>query len=650
MAIIKMKKLTAIVLKSDTKKVLRTLHKIGAVEISQMPLAEDAQYAPAEAGQALSRLENELSDVNFALSAIAKHDHSKKPSYLTPKPPMTIEGLEECSAKAEEVAAAVAEIRSIEERLNTLKQKQARIDAQVAQLEPFASLDVPVKDIHKSKYVQTMCGFLPKDSVEQIGSFASDFEGMAYIEMLPTTATDFYPVLVIIYGGVAEAAIARLKELSFSENRFEGFECSCAERIAELKEETAEVLAAQAEEEKVAEDAVKYKELMLEQEDYLKNAIERESMVSKLGATANVNIITGWVKEYDTERVEKVIEDINSASYVMFEDPSEEDSVPTCAETNKLATPFQAVTEMYDTPSYKDFDVSVILSPFYFIFFGMMMGDAAYGLIITVLMAIVIKCKKPPKGSMSRKVMGTLMICGISTFAFGVLFGSWFGEELFPALWFVPTSNAMLMLGACLAVGVVHLIYSMIIGLIKGAKQGYFWDAWCDNGWWLLCLVAVIVIAFSMLLGDGNMTPGLIIVAVAMAGVLFTGGRDKKGIKKVISGLGAMYNVTGVLSDVLSYARIFGMSLATGVIGHVFNTLAIMLFGGEGILFKIIGTVFGVGIIIVGHVFNLAINSLGSFVHSCRLQYIESFPKFFEGGGRAFKPLKYKLTNYRFDD
>ena len=196
----------------------------------------------------------------------------------------------------------------------------------------------------------------------------------------------------------------------------------------------------------------------------------------------------------------------------------------------------------------------------------------------------------------------------------------------------------MTMLIVCLAIGFVHILVAMVTGFYMLARDGHLLDAIFDKGFWMLILLAVPVFLLSS-------TAGAVMAIIGAVGIVLTQGRHKKGIvKKLVGGLAGLYDVTSYLSDILSYSRIFGMALATSVIAMVFNVIAGMVMG------NVIGFIFGIAILIVGHVFNLGINALGAYVHSCRLQYIESFNKFFEGGGRAFKPLGYRYKNYRIEN
>ena len=216
-----------------------------------------------------------------------------------------------------------------------------------------------------------------------------------------------------------------------------------------------------------------------------------------------------------------------------------------------------------------------------------MLSDAAYGILLSIGAMVVLFCKKPE--GMFKKVVGVLAICGVSTLIWGAMFGGWMGFETQPIL-LNPMNEPLNMLILCLAVGYLHLLVSLGAGFYSLAKQGHFWDGLFDKGFWMIVLLAVPVFFLDS-------TAAAVTAIVGFVGLLLTQGRHKKGFfRKVIGGLSSLYDVTGYLSDLLSYIRIFGMALATAVIGMVFNQITEML------MTNIIGYLFGAVVFVVGHV------------------------------------------------
>lgn len=634
MAIIKMKKVTAYVMRSEARKVTRALQKAGVMEIDRKKgddMAGGNQARVAETDAALSR-------VRAAEEILRHYDHTKK-SFLAPKPPATADELmSEGTTDAIEEILATAD--DIEKNMAAIRASYAQaVNAENA-LMPFAGLSAPTRDIADTAHVSIYCGFLPKESMELLQGVRDRFEGLLVVELLEEVG-EFTPCLVCAHKSVAQQARTALKELAFSDAKLAADGGTVKEQMDDLELRRKELDESRAAEEERAQKTASGRPLLAVYDDRLSNELARETAIDAFSSTDKVSIISGWIRHYDAESLESAIKAVTDDYYLDIEDPADDDDVPTAIVNSKQLTPFEAITDMYSTPAYNGIDPVYILAPFYFLFFGMMVSDAIYGLLLTIGATVVLKVKKPD--GMFRKITTVLAICGISTFIWGALFGGWMGFDSndipwLHALWFNPLDQPMQMLYLCVAVGVVHLLVALGCGFYMLCRDGHPWAAIFDKGLWMIVLLAIPV-----MLINGN--AALIMVIVAGAGLVLTQGRDKKGVvRKFFGGLASLYDVTGYLSDILSYCRIFGMSMATTVIAMVFKTIAGMLMG------SIIGWVFGAVVFLAGNLFNLGINALGAYVHSSRLQYIESFNKFFEAGGREFRPLSVRAKHNRIAD
>ena len=276
------------------------------------------------------------------------------------------------------------------------------------------------------------------------------------------------------------------------------------------------------------------------------------------------------------------------------------------------------------------------MAPFYALLFGMMLSDAGYGLVMALAIPLLIKLKKPGKNS--QKLLWVLFYSAIATVFCGAVYNTWFGFNLPIKSILDPINDPMPVMVVCMGVGVIHLFAGLGVGMYMNVKRGKPQDAIFDQLSWMLLVSGLIMLVLGGTIGEIGKWMAIVGVAI----ILIWAGRakSKNPFKRLISGLGALYGATSWISDILSYMRLFGMGLATGVIGMVINQLVGMVFSG-GIVGAIIGSVLFVG----AHTFNLGINALGAYVHSCRLQYIEFFGKFYEEGGVAFRPLTYQ-TRY----
>lgn len=638
MAILGMKKMVLIAHQENRDKLLKTLQQLGAVEV--VALKRDGLNS-ARTPQSLSSLEEKLSAVREALETIRPYD-DKKPSMLTPKPPMTRADLQKTPERFAEADKAIQKIKALANDMSALKSRRQRLKNRMAQLEPYARFDTPLEAISESRYTARLLGIIPDNSAEKYEQIQNDYADSAYFETVDTQ-NDTRTVFVVMHKSVQEKLTGELKFIGFSEAFTKDLTGTPADIIHDCENEALSLEQEFHEYEDKARHYVAHKPLLQSLEDYLVNEIARERSVEQMGETGLTFALEGWVIANDQAKLEKAVLDTAPEAYMHFREPEDDEIPPTALKNSRFVQPFEAVTDMYAVPSPRGFDPNMLMSIFYFIIFGMMIGDFAYGLLLTLGAFVVLRLKKPT--GMFKKVTTVIMICGISTAMWGLFFGTIFSIPGVPSV-VNPLNDAMTMLIMCLGLGVVHLLVGLGIGAYMLIKQGHIWAAVFDKISWFIVLVGGVMFGVGGALSISIV--GTIGTYLAIAGVvilLLTQGRDKKGIvRKAIGGLASLYDVTGYVSDILSYCRIFGMGLATTVIAMVFNTIAGMFMG------NVFGYLIGIIVMTAGHVFNIAINTLGAFVHTARLQYIEFFSKFYESGTHTFSPLRIQTKNYRLED
>jgi len=631
-----MKKMVLIAHQDSRDKLLKSLQETGTVEVVKTTLEGLEEAAGPET---LSRLEARYAAVREALETLRPYD-TGKPSFLSPKPALSRADLQNAAERLKEADAVIEQIKAFADGIASIKSRRQRLKNRIAQLEPYARFDVPLEDVSESRYTVCLLGTVPEDGRDSYARIAADYADTAYFEQVDEYK-DAITVFVVMLKDVHEKLTGELKYIGFSEAFTKDLKGTPRDIIADCESE----LSALDEETKEYEDKARRllsgKPLLTMLEDYLSNEIERARCFSRLGETRKAFALEGWVIGDDAADVEKTVLDAAPEAYIRFRDPEDGEIPPTALKNPRVIQPFEAVTDMYAVPSYGGFDPNRIMAFFYFIVFGMMVGDAAYGVILTLGAFAVLRLKKPT--GMFRRITTVVMYCGISTALWGLFFGTVFSIPGIPYILnpLQDANGAMATLALCLGVGVLHILTGIGIGAYMDIKRGRILDAIFDRVSWMLVIVGGI-----MLLMGGSV--GQIGTYLALAGaliLLFTQGRSKKGVvRKLMGGLSSLYGVTSYVSDILSYCRIFGMGLATTVIAMVFNTIAGLLMGGA------VGYVFGIVILTAGHVFNIAINALGAFVHSARLQYIEFFNKFYEGDGHAFSPLGIRAKHYRLED
>lgn len=349
--------------------------------------------------------------------------------------------------------------------------------------------------------------------------------------------------------------------------------------------------------------------------------------------------------------------------YVQTEEVPEAEEAPVLLKNSTFAESAEGVTASFGLPARGEMDPTSVMSLCYVFFFGLMLSDAAYGLIVFLACFILLK-KFPRMGSGLKKSIRLFMYCGVSTLFWGVMFGGYFGDAVnvisrtffgreisIPAVWFTPLDDPMKMLVMSMLFGVIHLFLGLGLKGYMLLKDKRILDFFCDVVLWYCLLTGHILILLpsELFASMSQMTivfpePDNLLAKVlaigGAAGILLMSGRSSKNpALRLALGAYDLYNITSWLSDVLSYSRLLALGLATGVIASVINQMGSM--AGNGIL----GAVVFILVFLVGHGFNLAINLLGAYVHTCRLQYVEFFGKFYEGGGRMFEPFR-RNTKY----
>ena len=380
--------------------------------------------------------------------------------------------------------------------------------------------------------------------------------------------------------------------------------------------------------------------------DYYTAQAEKYKAVENTGVTESTVYICGYVPEKYADEVKFEVERQFAAHIELSKPDYENSDVPVLIENRSFAAGVESITNMYSPPSNKDVDPNPVMSFFYYAFFGLMLSDAGYGLLMVIAMLFA-KYKLKVRGSM-KKTADMYLYCGISTVFWGTLFGGWFGD-LIPtvmknfmgienppslALWLEPMNDTMDLLMYSMLFGIVHLFAGLAIRFFMLIKEKNYLGAVFDVIPVVIFVIgfAIAGAAFIFTVPERIKPYGTILLAVGAILIVLTAGRSSKNILgKLGGGLYALYNTaSGYLGDILSYSRLLALCLVTGVIANVVNLLAAM--PGNIVIFVII--------FIVGHTINIAINLIGTYVHTNRLQYVEFFSKFYEGSGRAFTPFK----------
>ena len=632
--IVPMKKLTLAALLEHREAILQALQSICAVQLISIGEGEQSSAAAEGRVQRLQSAEELLKP------------YAGKAGF-GPKPEATRQELEEDIQPALEICA---ELEGLQRRIAQNGSDTEKRRLQLISLLPWADMTDPLETVRSTASLKVMTGTVPVDGVNALmetGALVQLYGGekeRAALVICPNEE----------YAGIAPS----IRATGFQEKGFGDIRGTASENIQRLRTEIEALEAERAQlEARLAAFAPKREEIRRALDGA---AIDRDREQSKeaLAHTKTAFLLTGWVREDMTEKVRREIEKITDVYYLVFEDPSEGDAVPTVLKNSRLITPYEAVTNLYSLPAYGTIDGTPLMAPFYFIFFGMMLSDTVYGAVLALGAWAFLKYMKPR--GMMENLAKVLLMGGISTIFMGLLFGTCAGvswpvifrgtalENTFPII--DSSADPIAMLALCAAMGIIQMFYAVFIAAYSCIKHRDWAGAIVDNLSWVFIITGLLLMAAPSLgLPAALGTAGKWMAIGFAAVVLLFAGRSKKNVAgRLMSGAGKLYDVTSWLGDVLSYARIFALGLSTGVIGLVLNTLCWdMLFAsfkGNPVL-MVVGFIIVTVLSVALHAFMMAISTLGCFVHSARLQYVEFFGKFYEAGGKAFKPLRYE-TKY----
>ena len=632
--IVPMKKLTLAALLEHREAILQALQSICAVQLISIGEGEQSSAAAEGRVQRLQSAEELLKP------------YAGKAGF-GPKPEATRQELEEDIQPALEICA---ELEGLQRRIAQNGSDTEKRRLQLGSLLPWADMTDPLETVRSTASLKVMTGTVPVDGVNALmetGALVQLYGGekeRAALVICPNEE----------YAGIAPS----IRATGFQEKGFGDIRGTASENIQRLRTEIEALEAERAQlEARLAAFAPKREEIRRALDGA---AIDRDREQSKeaLAHTKTAFLLTGWVREDMTEKVRREIEKITDVYYLGFEDPSEGDAVPTVLKNSRLITPYEAVTNLYSLPAYGTIDGTPLMAPFYFIFFGMMLSDTVYGAVLALGAWAFLKYIKPR--GMMENLAKVLLMGGISTIFMGLLFGTCAGvswpvifrgtalENTFPII--DSSADPIAMLALCAAMGIIQMFYAVFIAAYSCIKHRDWAGAIVDNLSWVFIITGLLLMAAPSLgLPTALGTAGKWMAIGFAAVVLLFAGRSKKNVAgRLMSGAGKLYDVTSWLGDVLSYARIFALGLSTGVIGLVLNTLCWdMLFAsfkGNPVL-MVVGFIIVTVLSVALHAFMMAISTLGCFVHSARLQYVEFFGKFYEAGGKAFKPLRYE-TKY----
>ncbi len=621
----------------DRGALLKALLRAGCVEIRDPGdrLADPAwsELLHRESSD-LPQTRSRLADLNQALSNL-KHYTKEKDALFPARYPVTQEDFlsEKETGRAR---SSCSKINALTQEYAELTAGETRLKADQAMLAPWSSLDLPLEQTGSEHVLFRLC--VCPAGVE-LGALRAQLDAGGLAAELLEVSSDRrqHYLLILCYRSDEKELSEMLKPYNLSAVTFPGRSGTAAENISRLDRELAEAHTRQEEIQAELVGMNSEKPVLQLYADQLSTEADKELRSERILTDGTICFFEGWAPAEAMDRVGSILDDLDCAWDA--QDPTEEEisEVPVKLKNNWFSGPLNMVTEMYALPAYNGVDPNPLMAPFFILFYGIMMADMGYG-ILMILMGLFLTKKVKAHGTMG-EMGGLLTLCGISTFILGAMTGGFFGDFIpqllkiinpastfeMPYL-FTPLNDTMAILIGSLVLGFLQILTGMAISFVKKAKEGHLADGiWDEGSWWVIFIGLAL---FILKIGNVAGYPVVLIIGILM--MLVGSGRNAKGFGKLGAAFSAVYNgVTGYFSDIMSYSRLMALMLSGSIIASVFNQLG-----------AVTGNVPGFIIIsMVGNALNFALNLLGCYVHDLRLQCLEFFNRFYQDGGKPFTPL-----------
>ena len=672
MAVVEMQKISISAHRSNRKAILETLQKLEVIQVVEADLDEtglrhkntaDARATFEKnadlADQALAILDKYVPEKQGMLSGLAGKELIDDASF-----DKVVESQQDCMAVARKIVRNEKEIS--ERSGNILKNEN-----QKESLVPWMNLDVPMSFTGTDKTsafigsVQGVC-----DEAQVYALIREKTEGIEELSVtVLSSESDMTNIFVLCLKEAREKVESALRSLGFAKP---------PQAVLGVPKKVAEDLDRDTEKQKTEIERLKKgieeyagsRENLRVVSDYYRTRAEKYRLLGTIPQTRKAFFIEGWVPKESAEAVAKLLTEKYGA-VVDYEEKKEGETEPTLLRNNKFSRNYEPVLASYGLPQHGKVDPTTIMSFFYMFFFGMMLSDAGYGLLMVIGCGFAL-LKFPRMAQGMKKMITMFFWCGVSTVFWGIMFGGFFGDvidvvaktffgytgdKIVKPLWFDPLTSPMRLLIWCMLFGIIHLFFGLGIKGYQYLKDGDIVGFVSDIIAWYAFLIGLILMLlptdlfaniaqmqfnfppFVAPLAKGLAIGGMVVI------LLMSGRANKNWGLRIALGAYDIYGVTGWLSDALSYSRLLALGLATGVIASVINTMAAMVGEGKGIIGLIIFFI----IFIIGSVLNFAINLLGAYVHTNRLQYVEFFGKFYDGGGEPFEPFETKTKYIEFN-
>lgn len=677
MAKVKLKKITIVALNKERERMLGTIQRLGIIDIKE---SINKSMEADSIGEQKIVFDKDRNLADEALEVLDRYSDDENKTLLSSFAGPSPISEKEYYLRATSIASILNSVNRIiycVKSINELNLNITREQNKILGLEVWDKLDIPI-DTETTDKTKIFIGTLKNvegltdiyDKINKNTERHIDVE----VSIITADKENTY-FIAICHKDDAEELERALKMMEFARPQLSGkipaYEIKVAkEKIEDYKEKI------KGYEKELKEFGSIRKEIRFFR-DVCAIRYDMYDTISKLTVTDNVSIIEGYIPANKAEQTKEKLLSLYD-SYIEIDDIEEDEEAPVLLKNGFYAEPMETVVESYSLPNNNEMDPSGILSIFYYVLFGLMLSDAGYGLLLVIGTGIILGVVRNMKPEM-KKMMKLFFFGGIFTIMWGILFGSFFGnaidviamyirgtetvEPVFvPFLkrihvyWFNPVDDPMRLLVFAFIIGLIHLFTGICLKGYLLLKQKLFKEFVYDVLFWILFVAGGVVylLTMEMVTGMVGMEKPLgapvplisaIIMGIGCLGVVLTSGRESKNwFKRLLKGAYGAYGITGWLSDVLSYSRLLALGLATGIIAEVFNTM------GSMVKIPVVGLIVFILVFIVGHTLNLGINVMGAYVHTNRLQFVEFFGKFYEGGGKKFTPFNENTRYYHIKE
>ncbi len=648
MAVVELVKIGILSTKPDTEKVMEVLYNFGVVEIINN--IDQSETNPVEFDN-LSQIEYKLAQLKFALGFISRHKPEIKQSFKQKLEKIGDQGIKIKPEKIKKLMedsdylGLITKIEELEGKINSTLIKINQNENEIKEFLPWKDL-LSIYQADASERIQAKIGIISQLDWEEIKNSSDSKKDL--LALAPIDESKPEVKLAIVYLKDSQKEINDyLNSFGFKEVILPDYSAvprdlinSKTTELKSLEQEKKQLLQA-------AEDLANSEKDLQIIYDYL--SWQRDKQAARLQAQESqaTFYLQGWVPKLGLEDLETLLKEKTNNIHITELELEEDEEPPVVLKNKSLIKPFESVTNVYGAPKYFELDPTPYLAPFFILFYGICLSDAGYGLLLALLSWGAIKLMKIPKAK--QDLFRLLIFAGIATFIVGILFGGYFGividdlpagvikTILLNARIIDPVKSPLIMLGFALILGMMQVLAGLMINMYyQFTKRD--WGNTLDSGAWLFLMLAFIswLVAGQVLDNATLVTAAKYWIYLSLILVVLIKGRNTKNIfLKLPIGILGLYDIVGYFSDIMSYSRLLALGLSTGIIAMVINIVAFLFKD----MIPFVGWPVAIAILLGGHLFNLAINALGSFIHSGRLQYVEFFPKFMEGGGARFKPL-----------